>query len=248
MAVVNSRISLGQYCLRQLGQGTIEINITQDQIEDRIDEALQYFQEYHSDAMHEVFYKVQVDSTDVDNGYITIPNYITTVTQLVPITEATLGGMFSYEYQAAFNDIYNIRSGGMPGISNYVLTKQHIELVKDILNTIPYTEHVRHANKIIFEGDDSPLELGGWIILQGYKIIDPEEVVSVYNDMFLKKYTASLFKRQWGSNLKKFGGILLPGGVTLDGQTLFDEGNSEITRLEEEMRLTHESPPDFFLG
>ena len=67
-------------------------------------------------------------------------------------------------------------------------------------------------------------------------------------DMFLKKYTTALIKRQWGENLKKFTGVVLPGGITLDGKTIYDEAVEELTKIEEEMNLKYELPVDFNVG
>ena len=61
--------------------------------------------------------------------------------------------------------------------------------------------------------------------------------------MFLKRYLTALIKRQWGNNMKKYEGIQLPGGVTLNGQQIYDEGNEEIRQIEEEMQLNYEMPP-----
>ena len=57
MASVNSRQGLIDYCLRRLGQPVIEINIDEDQLEERVDDALEYFQEYHFDGVEKVFLK-----------------------------------------------------------------------------------------------------------------------------------------------------------------------------------------------
>ena len=78
--------------------------------------------------------------------------------------------------------------------------------------------------------------------------LHPDQFPDVYNDMFLKRYLTALLKRQWGINLKKFDGMELPGGVTLNGQQMYDEASEEIQRIEEEMQLKYENPPDFFVG
>ena len=86
------------------------------------------------------------------------------------------------------------------------------------------------------------------VVAEGYKAIDPETFESVYNDRWLKEYITSLFKRQWGENMKKFGGIQLPGGLTLNGKETFDEAMAEIQRLETEMQDRYELPVHFLVG
>ena len=72
MANPTSRDTLIDYCKRQLGDPVLEINVDEDQVEDRIDEALQYYQEYHSDATIRTYLKHLVTADDVTNEYIPI--------------------------------------------------------------------------------------------------------------------------------------------------------------------------------
>ena len=66
--------------------------------------------------------------------------------------------------------------------------------------------------------------------------------------MFLKRYATALIKRQWGTNLKKFQGMQLPGGVQMDGQRMFEESMEEIRQIEIEMQSRYELPVDFMVG
>jgi hypothetical protein len=75
MPSVTSRASLKDYCLRRLGFPVIEINVDDDQLEDRIDDAIQYWQDYHFDGLQKIYYIKRVDSTDVNNKYINLTNY-----------------------------------------------------------------------------------------------------------------------------------------------------------------------------
>ena len=76
MANPTSRATLIDYCKRRLGDPVIEINVDEDQLEDRVDEALQYYQEYHSDATPRTYLKHQVTATDVSNEYISLSSNI----------------------------------------------------------------------------------------------------------------------------------------------------------------------------
>ena len=89
--------------------------------------------------------------------------------------------------------------------------------------------------------------LGDYIIVQSYRAMDPTTWSKVYNEPWLKHYTTALFKRQWATNLKKFSGIQLPGGVTLDGDKLYAEAMEEIDKLEQDL-MTKSAPLDFFMG
>jgi hypothetical protein len=78
--------------------------------------------------------------------------------------------------------------------------------------------------------------------------LDPNTFTDVYNDGFLKKYATALLKQQWGNNLKKFEGVQLPGGVTLNGQKIFDEATEELASLKEEVQNTYQLPVDMLVG
>jgi hypothetical protein len=72
VAKPQTRQQLIDYCLRTLGHPVIEINVDEDQLEDRVDDALQFFAEYHFDGVEKVYLKYQIQQKDIDNGYISI--------------------------------------------------------------------------------------------------------------------------------------------------------------------------------
>lgn len=250
MARPNSRQSLTEYALRALGAPVLEINVDDDQIDDRLDEALQFYQEYHSDAVSRVFFKYQVTQTDIDNKYITVPESLLYVLRVLPLSSVGFLGkdMFSAEYQMRMSDYQN----GASGITllDYEMTRQHMALVDLQMNGLSQQiTFSRHMNRLSIEIDWSRyLQVGNFIIIEAYQLVDPDEYSDVYNDMFLKRYFIALIKRQYGTNLIKFANMQLPGGVTLDGQKMYDDAVQEIIKIEEEMQLRFEMPSDFFVG
>jgi len=248
MAIPNSRQTLIDYCLRNLGEPVLEINVSEEQIDDRIDEALQFYQEYHSDAIYPVFHKHQITSTDMINQYIDIPDAITVVTRIFSISQSgTSSGMFSAKYQMFLNDIFDLRFAG--SIANYVHTMQYLNTLDMIFNGEQQIRYNRHMNRLYIDTDwGVTIQENDWIIVEAYRIVDPSSFSDVYNDMFLKRYSTALIKRQWGQNLSKFDGMQLPGGVQINAQRILEESNVEILRIEEEMQLKYENPPTFFVG
>jgi len=246
--VPNSRQSLINYCLRQLGAPVVQVNLDEDQIEDRVDEALQFFQEYHADALHKDWFKHELTQTDVDNEYIPIPDAITTVVRILPFTyENSSINMFDARYQMALNDMYNLGFAGT--LANYVHVQKYITTLDMMINGTPQVDFNRHQNRLYINIDwDRYVDVGDYIVAEAYRIVDPEQNTDVYNDIFLKRYLTALLKRNWGTNLKKFEGIELPGGVTMNGQQIYDEANEEILRIEEEVQLKYEYPVDFHIG
>lgn len=248
MAKPSSRTELKEYCLRQLGKPVIEINVDEDQIEDRVDEAIQMFQEFHTDGVYHLFVKHQITQTDLDNQNFSLPGGVINVKGVLPSDGTGTGsGMFSIEYQMMFTDALDLRNMG--GLANYVQTKQYLNLVSMTLGEIRPFEYNRHVNLISPRGEwFENMSVGDYVIVECEVYLDPVTNTGVYNDLWLKQYTTALIKRQWGMNLIKFDGMQLPGGVMLNGRALFDDANAEIDDLEQKLRETYELPVDFYTG
>lgn len=248
---VRSREELKDYCLRKLGAPVIEINVDIDQIEDRVDEALQFYQEFHSDATVRTYFKYQVTAADVTNEYITLPESILYVSKMFPVSASfnNVTNMFSVKYQMMLNDIADLQNFA-GDLAYYEQMQQYLSMIDMKLNGTPQVQFSRRQNRLYIFGDfaDKDIKEGDYVIAEVYQIIDPEQFTFVYDDRFLKKYATALIKRQWGANLIKFEGMQLPGGVTLNGRQIFDDAMQEIDKIEEEMRLEYELPPDFFVG
>lgn len=248
---VNSRQTLIDYCLRKLGDPVIEINVDPDQLEDRVDEALQKYQEFHYDATQKTFYKHQITSTDVSNGYVTLPSSILFVAKMFALTSSfqSSRNFFDIKYQMMLNDIADMHNY-IGDLAYFEQMQQYLSLLDMKLNGLPQVTFTRRQNRLYIHGDftDGDLGVDEYIILEVHQIIDPESYTSIYNDMWLKKYTAALIKRQWGANLIKFEGMQLPGGVMLNGRQLYDDAIVELEKLEEDLRSTFEEPIDFFVG
>ena len=253
MAIPNTRQKLIDYCLRALGHPVIEINVDDDQIEDRVDEAIQFYQEFHSDAVVRNLLNHQVTQTDINNGYISLAAgaNILSINNVFNISNNNSGtSLFSVDYQLHLHDVFDLNSGSFGGIINYELTKQYLSLIDRNVNGVyEMIEYSRHKGRVNFHTDTlKDLGVGNYVVFDGYSAVDPETFAGVYNDMFLKKYTAALVKRQWGLNLIKFEGMTLPGGVTMNGRAIYDDAITDIEKLEEKIRLEHELPPLDFIG
>lgn len=250
MATPNSRQSLIDYCLRNLGDPVIEINVDPDQLEDRVDEAIQYYQQFHSDATLRTFLKHEVTSDDVSNEYITLASNIQIVSKLFRVHgDRSVRNFFDIKYQMHLNDIANMHSY-IGDLAYYEQMQQYLSLIDMKLNGTPQVQFSRMQNRLYIHGEfqDKDIVAGDYIVAEIYETIDPDTYTNVYNDMWLKEYTTALIKRQWGANLIKFEGMQLPGGVMLNGRQLFDDASADIERLRETIRLEHEMPPDFFMG
>ena len=246
MSRPTTKATFKEHCLRRLGKPVIEINVDEDQIDDRVDEALDYYMDYHFDGMEHVYYKHQVTADDKTNKCFTVPDNIIGVVDLFDIGDAlSTNNLFNIRYQIALNDLYDLsRYELVP----YYMNFQNIRMIEEILVGKQRLRYTRNTNKVHVDMDWDRLNVGDFIVAKAYKVIDPDTYPDIWKDRWLLRYAACLIKLQWGTNLIKFEGMQLPGGVTLNGRQIFDDALQEIERLRERIRLEHELPPNFFVG
>ena len=247
MATVTSRQGLVDYCLRRLGSPVIEINVDEDQVEDRIDDAFQFYREYHYDAVEKVYLKHMVTANNISDQYIEISDTVVGVERVFPFMNKSTGtNIFDIKYQILINDLYTLMS---TDIIYYTQVRQELELINQVLVGQKPIRFNRHMNRLHIDMDwAADVVPGTYIIVECWRILDPNVFTDVYNDMFLKRYATALIKRQWGDNMKKFSGVQLPGGVTLNGEVVYQEAVEEIRQIETEIQSRFELPVDMFVG
>ena len=254
MAKPNSRDTLLDYCLRRLGAPVIDINVDPDQLEDKLDDALQMYQEFHSDATMRTYLTHQITQDDLDNDYITVPNGVIYVTRVFPPVSSfsSTRNMFDVRYQMMLNDLNHLYNY-MSDLALYDQMMQYLSLLDMKLNGEPLVQYNRHRNQLHIFGDlnnnnTNNFAVGDYVVYEAFVIVDPSTYTDVYNDMWLKDYTTALIKQQWGSNMMKFEGMVLPGGVQFNGRQYYDDATNELEQLRERLRLEQEMPVDFFVG
>ena len=247
MAKPQTRQQLKEYCLRQLGAPVIEINVDDDQLEDRIDESIQLYNDYHYDGSEKVYLKHIITAEDITNEYLTVADETISVIRAFPIdTTAGSISMFDVRYQLRLNDMFDLSKQQLAG---YTMAMQHLSLIENLFNQAPSFRFNRHTNRLYLDIDWSfEMKVGKFLLFETYRRLDPESYTDAYNDLWLKKYTTSLFKRQWGSNLLKFEGLQLPGGTTLNGRQIFDDATTELQMLDDEIFTKYQLPDDFMVG
>ena len=225
----------------------IEINVDEDQIEDRIDDAFQFYREYHYDAVEKVYLKHMVTANNISDQYIEISDTVVGVERVFPFMNKSTGtNIFDIKYQILINDLYTLMS---TDIIYYTQVRQELELINQVLVGQKPIRFNRHMNRLYIDMDwAADVVAGTYIIVECWRILDPNVFTDVYNDMFLKRYATALIKRQWGDNMKKFSGVQLPGGVTLNGEVVYQEAVEEIRQIETEIQSRFELPVDMFVG
>jgi hypothetical protein len=322
MSRPSTRQELVDYCLRELGHPVLEINVDDDQISDRIDNALQYYQDYHYDGVERIYLKQKVTASNIvftssiasafvngevvvgqtsqsrafvtyegpvsstgtrlfvrqitgafttgetvlglnsavsgtlstfttgiaDLAYLDLDDSVIGVVRILPFTAINTGEAYMWDirYQLRLNDMFDLLSTQM---IYYQQVKQQLAMIDMLLVGEKSLRFNRHMNRLYIDMNwQTDVSLGEYILVEAYKILDPNQWTDVYNDRFLKRYATALIKKQWGNNLKKFEGIQMPGGVTLNGQKIYDEAVEEIRYLETEMESSYQEPPNFMMG
>ena len=269
---ITSRETLKQYCLRALGKPVIEINVEDDQVEDRIDEAIQYFAQYHYDGSERMYLKYQVTADDITRArenetlstvtdtadstvtaifkegknYIPMPSNVMSVLQIFPFTDKAALNLFDVRYQLRLNDLYDFSS---TSIIHYDMTLRHLDLLDHILTGERPVRFNQHKNRLYIDMDwANDVDAGDFLIIECYRKLDPATFTNVFDDIFLKKYLIQLIKKQWGANLSKFQGVAMLGGVQMNGEQIYTQALEEIQRLEEQIQLSYELPPNYMVG
>jgi hypothetical protein len=234
MAGPATKSDFKEYCLRKLGKPVIEINVTEDQVEDRVDEALRFYWDYHFDGSEMVYYKHQVTETDMANKYITVPENIMGVVSVFPIGDPSIRSddLFNIRYQIALNDLYTLTS---VSLVPYYMAMEHLSLMSEMLIGKQPIRYSRHKDRVYIDTDWGSLGVGKFLILQAYEVIDPDVYTDAWNDRWLQNYATALIKKQWGDNINKFSGMSLPGGVQFNGDKIQNDAEADIRRLEADM-------------
>jgi len=319
-----TRQSFKDYCLRRLGFPVIEINVDDDQIEERIDDALQFFHDYHFDGVEKIFMKHQITQSDIERKWIYAPDAVIFVNGVFPFDDSNSSiNMFDLRYQLRLHDLYDFTS---VSYVSYEITMQHIRTLNLLFSGTPQFRFNRHQNKLFLDVDwTRDLKVGEYVIVECYRKLQPDTISitgtaaitsdsntltgtgttfdqqliendfitlantsnsadtidvqvkqinsptaitlrsnpgttmseanitqagfsDVWDDRFLKRYATALIKYQWGSNLSKFAGVQMPGGVTLDGPRIMEEAKAEIDKIEEEMQVYNVLPNEIYMG
>lgn len=247
MSVPTSREEFREYCLRKLGKPVIEINVDEDQVDDRIDEALRYYWDYHFDGTEKLYYKHQVTEEDRANKYITLPENIIGAVRIFPIADPMIRSddLFNIRYQIALNDLYTLTSVSMVP---YYMVMEHLALVTEMLVGQQPIRYNRHKNRLYVDMDWNNVRNGEFLLVEAYQVVDPEEFTDVWADRWLQNYATAKIKYQWGSNLTKFTEMVLPGGVRFNGEKIMNDAETEIQRMEAEMISTYSLPVSDMIG
>ena len=259
MATPNSKSTLKEYCLRNLGKGAVDINVTSDQADDRLDEALQYFAHYYYDGIEKMYLKYKITAADITRGaanttttatdvadssitasfeegknFIPMPDSVVSVLKIFSFDNSATNNMFDIRYQLRLNDLYDFSS---TSIIHYEMTMQHLDYLSHLLVVETPLRFYEHQRRLYLDMDwSNDIKEDDYLIIECYRKLDPETYTDLYNDMHLKRYATALIKKQWGQNLSKFGEVQLLGGVTMNGEQIYTQAQEEVTRLEEQIQ------------
>ena len=342
MAIPATKAQFGDWCKRKLGYPVIDINVDADQVDDRVDEAIQYYQMFMEGGNRRMYLKHKITQADKDRGkvnssetvtettnqpastlsgavlqngtavtladasqfpksgtilisadatpnaaetvaysakstntlttsalandhadgavvtlsidqiwytgqnYFILPDGIESILRILPFDNRGTMNMFDIRYQLRLNDLYDFSD---ISIIYYQQVLWQLDLLSMILvGEKPIEFNVNQDRIYVNMAWGTDISVGDYIIFECFRKINPAEYTQAYNDFWLKRYATALIKKQWGENLIKFQGVTMLGGVTMNGETIYNEAKEEIATLEEQGRLTYETPVDFEIG
>ena len=233
MAQPTTRQEFKDWVLRKLGAPVIDINVSDEQVDDRIDEAIDYWRDYHYNGSQLVYLKHQITQDDVDNGYIDLPSCLLGISGIFNMQSSisTVSGIFNVQYQFVLNNLEDITGYN---ITNYYMAMSHLEFLQEMLVGKPMIRYNKHVNRLHLDVDKGVLVVGEYIIIEAYDVIDAATYSDVWSDRWLQNYASALIKEQWGSNITKFSGMQLVGGVSFNGEQILADAREERRLMEEE--------------
>jgi len=232
MAQPTTREEFKDWILRKLGAPVIQINVADEQVDDRIDDAIDFWRDYHYNGSQLVYLKHQITQDDIDNGYITLPSQLLGISGIFNLNTSisTGSGIFNVQYQFVLNNLEDITGYN---ITNYYMAMQHMEFLQEMLVGKPMIRYNKHVNKLFIDGSTA-MTVGNYIIIEAYDVIDSDTYSDVWTDRWLQNYSSALVREQWGLNLTKFSGMQLVGGVAFNGEQILAEAREDRMRMEEE--------------
>lgn len=268
MAKPNTKAELKEYALRRLGKPVLEINVSDDQCDDAIDYTIQKFQQFHYDGAERVYLKHKITQADIDraetaqdtlttssagnsewrerNAYIEIPQHILSVEGLFSFTDKGTANMFDIRYQMRLNDLYDFTS---TQFYHYYMIQQHLGTIDFLLEGLKPTRYVSTQDRLYLDMDwTTDVVIDQYLLIKAWRALDPTTWTEIYDNMWVKDYVSAKIKKQWGSNMTKFQNVQMPGGVTLNGEMIYNDAVQELKDLDEQLRTEWETPPLDMIG
>lgn len=247
MADPTTRNEFKDYIKRRLGAPLLNVEVTEEQLDDRINDALKLFRDYHFDGTTKVYLRHQLTEQDKINKYIDVPPEIQGIHRIFDISGvANVGsGMFDIRYQIALNDLYTLTTQSMVP---FFMSMQHLQFIETLLMGQKPIRFNRHENKLHIDMRWDSIATGNWIVAECYQTLNPDLNLDVWSDPWLQDYVTATCKLQWGNNTKKFGNMQLPGGQVFNGQIIYDEAKQEVAELKERLKTDYTYPLEFLMG
>jgi len=278
MAQPSTRGELIDYCKRKLGAPVLEINVADEQVEDLIDDAVQFFQERHFDGVYQSYRKYAITQADIDRGQggttgagittTTVDSTVGVTTQFsytensnyLPVPPEVIGVTKIFHFDGSntiTNNMFSVKYQlflndiyywGSTELLSYAMVKTYLEDINFLLTTEKQIRFNKRQDRLYLDIDWGSVSVGDYLVIDCFTLLDPSTYPRVWNDSFLKPYATALIKRQWGQNMSKFQGVKLPGGIELNGREMYEDAEKELERIRENMSNTYELPPLDMIG
>lgn len=244
--VPQSRTEFKQWVLRKLGAPVVSINLDDSQIEDLIDEGLQFYQRNHYNGSEQVYVPYLVDATVKSNKFLFVPATMTGVTRVFQLQNTSSSNILSTEFMVMSDALWQALRG--TGLASYVQLQQYRNLISQLTVGEKPIRFNRTVGKVHVDANWESIPLNSYLVIEGWSAVDPDTNTLIWSDDWFQRYVVQLVKSSWGTVLKKYTGVQLPGGITLDGASLYNEAEESIKDLKEELKTTYSLPPMMMVG
>lgn len=247
MPTLYSKNDFADYCLRALGAPVIQINVDATQLEDRVDEAIKKFNNFHADGSLRDFVVLTITQKDINQGYKELDDDIYTVIRLLPID--SLYNPYNLQFQSYLSNIISNVVTGRYNIGEFLQRESYVNGINTLFNHEKPIRFKQHQKRLYIDTNwTQNLHVNDKIMIECYRYLSPDDNPDIWNNEWLQKYAIALIRRQWGNNVGKYSGFQLPSGMVLEGRQILEDAKEEIAALEEELLTTWEEPCDFLIG
>lgn len=239
MRIVNTVPKLIDYIRRQLGEPVIQVEVTDEQIENCIYDTIQLFGEYAYQGREEVVLVVDIDNPN-KKEFMLDPRvrFITNLRQTSNISSylAVLPGYsISQSNTLTLTMLNTLNFADITGMCSSLARISNLESLFDIPINFTWNEHTKIL-KIL-----EPIHKSQYMLIEAVLDYEPQEEDFIFNHPWIKRMSTAKTKYLWGSNVGKYSGSII-NGATINYDRIISEAQAEIEALTTELKDNYMEP------
>ena len=238
------------YIRAKLGEPVINLEVSEFQVDIAVDEALQYFQNYHYLGSTHSYYVYEITQADINSKSFTLPSDVLGVTTVYDFS--TAGGLglsadvYSQSWQMTYDLVFNqnVLNGSF---ATYYTNKTYYDMIDSLINGMKSIRFNQYENKVFLDNTWENYKVGDKLVVDCFIVLDPDDNPEIWADRWLVRYATAKLQKQWGENISKYDGTL-PGGMKLNYERILSEAINEIKEIEDNCLRDYSEPPRDFVA